>query len=185
MLDRIKRVLVVVLVLVNNSPNSATKNVGAAALTILISSTLSMFEGGRRARFFNEQVPSSAVGGTTAVFLVCVILFLIKKVMVDDARSVPLVATLFRATSTVKAMKLSLKVAPSLKLISRVVLVYLVFLNEINKLALVFTALSRGGLGNSGCPRRGVAMNWEEVGGRVGVACQSKGVQATCYCGVE
>lgn len=160
--------VVALLVLINNSPNSATNNVGAAALTILVLDTFSIYHGGSSTRIYNEHVSNSAIGGTTTITMVCFLLFFINNVIVDATRNLPLDAYLCRATSTIKAIKLALKVAPRLNILSRLVLVILVCLNEINKLALVCTTISGGGRDKTGLPLRGVAIKWEDccvVGG--------------------
>lgn len=150
----------VILVLVNTSPNSATNNVGAAAITILVDSTFSMFGGERSPRTFRHHLSTSIIHDTSTILSVCITLFVLNDVVVYRLRSIPVVPTVFRATSTVNAINLSLNVAPKLYAISGIILVDLVCFNEINNLALVFTTTSKVRGGHSGCPLRGITINW-------------------------
>nr|WP_297885281.1 potassium transporter TrkG [uncultured Blautia sp.] len=134
--------LMIVLMLIGGSPGSTAGGMKTTTIAVLFSSALSVFRKQDSAHFFGRRVPDSTVKNAATIFLMYVTLFLGGGMIISYIEEVPLVSALFETSSAIGTVGLSLGFTPTLGMVSRIILILLMFFGRVGGLTLIFAALS-------------------------------------------
>lgn len=134
--------LVIILMLIGGSPGSTAGGMKTTTIAVLFSSALSVFRKQDSAHFFGRRIPDSAVKNAATILLMYITLFLGGGMIISYMENVPLVSALFETGSAIGTVGLSLGLTPTLGMISRIILIILMFLGRVGGLTLIFAALS-------------------------------------------
>lgn len=134
--------LMIVLMLIGGSPGSTAGGMKTTTIAVLFSSALSVFRKQDSAHFFGRRVPDSTVKNAATIFLMYVTLFLGGGMIISYIEEVPLVSALFETSSAIGTVGLSLGFTPTLGMVSRIILIILMFFGRVGGLTLIFAALS-------------------------------------------
>lgn len=134
--------LMIVLMLIGGSPGSTAGGMKTTTIAVLFSSALSVFRKQDSAHFFGRRVPDSTVKNAATIFLMYVTLFLGGGMIISYIEEVPLVSAHFETSSAIGTVGLSLGFTPTLGMVSRIILILLMFFGRVGGLTLIFAALS-------------------------------------------
>lgn len=134
--------LMIVLMLIGGSPGSTAGGMKTTTIAVLFSSALSVFRKQDSAHFFGRRVPDSTVKNAATILLMYVTLFLGGGMIISYIEEVPLVSALFETSSAIGTVGLSLGLTPTLGMVSRIILILLMFFGRVGGLTLIFAALS-------------------------------------------
>lgn len=134
--------LMIILMLIGGSPGSTAGGMKTTTVAVLFSSALAVFRKQDSAHFFSRRIPDNAVKNAATILMMYLMLFLGGGMVISYIEGVPLISALFETSSAIGTVGLSLGLTPSLGMVSKAILILLMFLGRVGGLTLIFAALS-------------------------------------------
>lgn len=134
--------LMIILMLIGGSPGSTAGGMKTTTVAVLFSSALAVFRKQDSAHFFSRRIPDNAVKNAATILMMYLMLFLGGGMVISYIEGVPLISALFETSSAIGTVGLSLGLTPSLGMVSKTILILLMFLGRVGGLTLIFAALS-------------------------------------------
>lgn len=134
--------LMIILMLIGGSPGSTAGGMKTTTIAVLFSSALSVFRKQDSAHFFSRRIPDNAVKNAATILMMYLTLFLGGGMVISYIEKVPLMSALFETSSAIGTVGLSLGLTPTLGMLSKGILILLMFLGRVGGLTLIFAALS-------------------------------------------
>ena len=134
--------LMIILMLIGGSPGSTAGGMKTTTVAVLFSSALAVFRKQDSAHFFSRRIPDNAVKNAATILMMYLTLFLGGGMVISYIEEVPLMSALFETSSAIGTVGLSLGLTPSLGMVSKLILILLMFFGRVGGLTLIFAALS-------------------------------------------
>ncbi|MGN0172488.1 MAG: TrkH family potassium uptake protein, partial [Acutalibacteraceae bacterium] len=141
-LSQTGQMLIILLMLIGGSPGSTAGGMKTTTVAVLLSSALSVFRQKEHPQFFKRRISDESVKTAATVFLMYIILFIGGGMIISRMEAIPLLTALFETASAIGTVGLTLGITPQLGLVSRLILVILMFFGRVGGLTLVFAAVS-------------------------------------------
>lgn len=135
--------VMVILFLVGGSPGSTAGGMKTTTLAVLFSTAVSVFRRREHTHFFGRRLEEEAVRNAATILTMYLTLFLAGGFIISRVEGLPLLTCLFETASAVGTVGLTLGVTPQLGLLSRSILIALMYLGRVGGLTLIFATLSR------------------------------------------
>jgi trk system potassium uptake protein TrkH len=130
------------LMLVGGSPGSTAGGMKTTTLAVLIGCAFAVFRKRQSVQFFGRRIGEDVVFTAATLALLYGSLSLGGAVFLSFYEGLPFLTCLFETASAVATVGLSLGVTPQLSLISKLILILLMFLGRVGGLTLIYAALS-------------------------------------------
>jgi len=140
-LSETAQMLTCLLMLIGGSPGSTAGGMKTTTFAVLFSCAAAVFHKRKNGRFFGRRIADETVKNAVAVFLLYISLFLLGGMIISRAESLPLMTCLFESASAVGTVGLTLGITPGLGLVSKLVLIALMFFGRVGGLTLIFATL--------------------------------------------
>lgn len=134
--------LVMALMLVGGSTGSTAGGMKTTTLAVLIANVFSVFSRKDETQLFGRRIDNGIVRNAATILMMYITLFFTGAVVISLADGIPFVKCLFETASAVGTVGLTVGITPELGLISRAVLVVLMFLGRVGGLTIIFSAFS-------------------------------------------
>lgn len=134
--------IMIILMLIGGSPGSTAGGMKTTTVAVLFSSALAVFRKQDSAHFFSRRIPDNAVKNAATILMMYLTLFLSGGMVISYIEKVPLMSALFETSSAIGTVGLSLGLTPSLGMVSKAILILLMFFGRVGGLTLIFAALS-------------------------------------------
>lgn len=134
--------IMIILMLIGGSPGSTAGGMKTTTVAVLFSSALAVFRKQNFAHFFSRRIPDNAVKNAATILMMYLTLFLGGGMVISYIEEVPLMSALFETSSAIGTVGLSLGLTPSLGMVSKSILILLMFFGRVGGLTLIFAALS-------------------------------------------
>lgn len=134
--------IMIILMLIGGSPGSTAGGMKTTTVAVLFSSALAVFRKQDFAHFFSRRIPDNAVKNAATILMMYLTLFLGGGMVISYIEEVPLMSALFETSSAIGTVGLSLGLTPSLGMVSKAILILLMFFGRVGGLTLIFAALS-------------------------------------------
>lgn len=141
--------IMILLMLVGGSPGSTAGGMKTTTLAVVLSTTVSVFRHKEHAHFFGRRIDHETVRNAMAILMMYLTLFLSGGFVISRIEGLPLLSCLFETASAVATVGLTLGLTPNLGLISRSILILLMYIGRVGGLTLIFAALSDSRKGNT------------------------------------
>ena len=128
--------------LVGGSTGSTAGGMKTTTLAVLIANVFSVFSRKEDTQLFGRRIDSGIVRNAATILMMYITLFFTGAVVISLADGIPFVKALFETASAVGTVGLTVGITPELGLISRAVLVVLMFLGRVGGLTIIFSAFS-------------------------------------------
>ena len=135
--------IMVILFLVGGSPGSTAGGMKTTTLAVLFSTAVSVFRRKEHTHFFGRRLEEETVRNAATILTMYLTLFLCGGFVISRVEGLPLLTCLFETVSAVGTVGLTLGVTPQLGLLSRSILIVLMYLGRVGGLTLIFAAISR------------------------------------------
>ncbi len=132
------------LMLVGGSPGSTAGGMKTTTLAVIMSTTLTVFFKREHTHFFGRRIGDDVVRNAMAVMTMYIVLFLVGGFVISGVEQLPLLSCLFETASAVGTVGLSLGLTPHLSMISRCILILLMYIGRVGGLTIIFSAISKG-----------------------------------------
>ena len=141
-LSEIGQTLTIGLMLIGGSPGSTAGGMKTTTAAVLVACAVAVFRRRENGRFFGRRIADDTVKNAITVFLMYISLFLLGGMIISRVEGLPILTCLFETASAIGTVGLTLGITPGLHLISKLILISLMFLGRIGGLTLIFATLS-------------------------------------------
>ena len=145
--------VIIVLMLIGGSPGSTAGGMKTTTFAVMMSNSLSVFRRREHTCFFGRRISGDTVTTAATVFTMYVTLFLVGGCIISSVEEIPLRLCLFETASAIGTVGLTLGITTRLGLLSRMILIGLMYFGRVGGLTLVFAALTKKGDATSRLPQ--------------------------------
>ena len=139
----------ILLMLVGGSPGSTAGGMKTTTFAVLLSTAISVFFHREHTHFFGRRMDEDTVRNAVTILMMYLVLFLGGGLIISRVERIGLLECLFETSSAVATVGLSLGLTPQLGMLSRIILIFLMYIGRVGGLTLVFAALSGNRRGNT------------------------------------
>ena len=132
--------LTIILMLIGGSPGSTAGGMKTTTVAVLFLSAFSVFRRKQHVESFGREVEDSVVKTASAILMMYLMLCIGGGLVISIRESLPLGTCLFETASAVGTVGLTLGITPGLGLLSRCILIFLMFFGRVGGLTLIFAA---------------------------------------------
>ena len=136
------------LMVIGGSPGSTAGGMKTTTLAVMLSTSLSVFTQREHTRFFRRRIDDSIIRNAATLVTMYVTLFTVGGFIISRVEQLPLLTCLFETASAIGTVGLTLGITPELGMLSRGILIALMYFGRVGGLTLIFAALS-GKRGNT------------------------------------
>ena len=140
--------VMIILMLTGGSPGSTAGGMKTTTFAVMIYTTTSVFRRREHTNFFGRRVEENTVRNAVAVFTLYIFLFISGGFAISIIEGLPLLVCLYETASAVGTVGLTLGITPQLCVVSRAILILLMYTGRVGGLTLIFAAVS-GNKGNT------------------------------------
>ncbi|MBQ8725702.1 MAG: TrkH family potassium uptake protein, partial [Clostridia bacterium] len=133
--------LMIILMLIGGSPGSTAGGMKTTTVAVLFSSAISVFKKKDNAELMKRRIDDATVKNAITIFLMYVTLFVLGGMIMSSIEGLPIMTCLFETASAIGTVGLTLGITPSLGIISKIILMILMFFGRVGGLTLIYAAL--------------------------------------------
>ena len=134
--------VMILLMLTGGAPGSTAGGMKVTTLAVMISTAFAAFRRRGDTHFFGRRVETGAVRNAATILLMYLALFFTGGLIINLTEGFPMLPCLFETASAVGTVGLSLGITPKLGILSKLILILLMFWGRVGGLTLIFAALS-------------------------------------------
>lgn len=134
--------IIIVLMLIGGSPGSTAGGMKTTTIAVLFSTALSTFRRKEDTYFFGRRIDDSASKNAATILLMYLVLFFFGGLIISITEGLPMLSCLFETASAIGTVGLSLGITPELGVLSRIILILLMFFGRVGGLTLIFATIS-------------------------------------------
>lgn len=135
--------LTIILMLIGGAPGSTAGGMKITTIAILWASMTSVFRREKAPALFKRRLKQDVVLSAVSIFLLDLHLFLAGAFAISLIEGLPLMMTLFECASAVATVGLTMGITTSLGLVSKLILIFIMYGGRVGGLTLVFAATGR------------------------------------------
>ena len=139
------RAMTVVLMLIGGSPGSTAGGVKTTTIAVLAANVSAVVRRRKSPRLFGRRIDEDTVRCASTLLILYLFLILTGAFVISTAEGLSFSTCLFETASAIGTVGLSLGITPSLGLVSRGILVGLMFFGRVGGLTLLYAAVGRSG----------------------------------------
>ncbi|MBQ3559035.1 MAG: Trk family potassium uptake protein [Agathobacter sp.] len=134
--------IIILLMLIGGSPGSTAGGMKTTTITVLFTNAKAVFRRKDETDLFGRRIPSDTIRTASTILILYVTLFFCGGVLLSLLEGLPMMTCLFETASAIGTVGLTLGITPQLGLLSRLILIFLMFFGRVGGLTLIFAALS-------------------------------------------
>ena len=135
--------LMVVLMIIGGAPGSTAGGMKVTTFAIVIMNMLSVMGRHHDTNISNRRIAEDVIKNASTVFVMYLTLLTAGTIMISIADGLPLMPSLFEVASAVGTVGLTTGITPGLSLVSKIVIICLMYTGRVGGLTLVFAARAR------------------------------------------
>lgn len=135
-------VVMVFLMLVGGSPGSTAGGMKTTTLAIMFSTSISVFRRREHTHFFGRRISYDVIRNAVTILSMYLTLFLLGGCIISKIEGLPLISCLYETASAIGTVGLTLGITTKLSVVSRYILIVLMYFGRVGGLTLVFAAFS-------------------------------------------
>ena len=136
------KVMTIILMLIGGSPGSTAGGMKTTTIAILIASSISVFRRNEEVHYFKRRIDIETERTAAAVFMMYVFLFLLGGLVISSIEHIPVMFCLFETASAIGTVGLTLGITTQLCVVSKLILICLMYFGRVGGLTLIFAATS-------------------------------------------
>ena len=131
----------IVLMLVGGSPGSTAGGMKTVTFAVLFLSAITVFRRKKDVQCFKRRISEDTVRNAGVVFFMYLVLFFASGVIISRAEHLPMLTCLFETGSAIGTVGLTLGITTKLSILSKIILMMLMFFGRVGGLTLIYAAL--------------------------------------------
>jgi len=144
-MTEVGRAITIMLMLIGGSPGSTAGGMKTTTIAVLFANTVSIFRRKEDAQVFGRRIENNAIKNASTIMVMYVVLFFGGAIVISMVEGLSLGTCLYETASAVGTVGLTLGITSKLSLLSRCILIMLMFLGRVGGLTLIYAALSAKG----------------------------------------
>lgn len=136
------KAIMILLMLIGGSPGSTAGGMKTTTFAVLILNAVATFSSQEHVGAFGRRVDYHVIKNAATIAMLYCTLFFIGGITISIYEGMPLMQCFFEAASAVGTVGLTLGVTPKLHLISKVILIVLMYLGRVGGLTLIYAVFS-------------------------------------------
>lgn len=145
--------IMIMLMLTGGSPGSTAGGMKTTTIAVLAAAAVSVFRRRSDPHFFGRRVDDGVVRRAVSLIMMYISLFVTGGIIISLAEGLPLLTCMFESASAVATVGLTLGITPSLSLVSKIVLILLMYFGRLGGLTVVLAAVNNNKTAVSKMPR--------------------------------
>ena len=150
--------ILILLMLIGGSPGSTAGGMKTTTAAVLFMTLFAVFRRKEDTECFGRRIAESTIKNAATILMMYLTLFFIGGILISHMEGLPLGTCLFETASAIGTVGLSLGITPGLGMVSRFILIALMFLGRVGGLTLVFAAFSAKGGNLSRLPKEKITV---------------------------
>ena len=146
-MDESGTAIMIILMLIGGSPGSTAGGMKTTTFAVLMGNMVATFKRNKNIHFFERRIDNDTVKNAATIAMMYITLFVTGAFIINVTDGISLGKCLFETASAVGTVGLTLGITPQLGILSRIVLIILMFMGRVGGLTLIYAAFS--GNGNS------------------------------------
>lgn len=134
--------IMIILMLIGGSPGSTAGGMKTTTVAVLFLSLFAVFQRKEDAECFGRRIADDTVKYAAAVLLMYISLFLTGGIVISCIEGLPMQTALFETASAIGTVGLTLGVTPQLGVVSRLILIVLMYMGRVGGLTLIFATFT-------------------------------------------
>ena len=145
-------VIMIILMLIGGSPGSTAGGMKTVTIAVLFLSAITVFSRKNDVQCFKRRIADDTVRSACAVLFMYLVLFFASGMIISAVEGIPLRTCLFETGSAIGTVGLTLGITTKLSMLSKIILMALMFFGRVGGLTLIYAALPSNGSQNSRLP---------------------------------
>ena len=134
--------LMILLMLIGGSPGSTAGGMKTTTFAVLLGCAWAVFRKRDSVQFYGRRIAQDVVATAATLLVMYLSLATAAAMIISSVENLPLLTCLFESTSAIATVGLTLGITPSLSIISKCILIVLMYLGRIGGLTVIYAALS-------------------------------------------
>ena len=152
------QLLSIILMLIGGSPGSTAGGMKTTTIAILVLNAHGTFRHRDEASAFSRRISDQSVKIAATIFALYLSLFTLGAMIISIAESLPLLTCMFETASAIGTVGLTLGITPQLGLLSRLILIFLMYFGRVGGLTLIYAAVPTRRMRNQRLPLENVSV---------------------------
>ena len=144
--------IMVILMLIGGSPGSTAGGMKTVTFAVLFMAAITVFGRRRDVQAFKRRVADDTVRNAGAILFMYIALTMISGTIISRHEGIPLLTCLFETSSAIGTVGLTLGITTKLTLLSKAILMVLMFFGRVGGLTMIYAALPSAGSKNARLP---------------------------------
>lgn len=136
--------IIIILMLIGGSPGSTAGGMKTSTIAVIFASIVSVFKNKENAELFKKRISDENIKSAFAIFFLYLFLFLFSGLIISKIENIPVLTGLFETASAIGTVGLTLGITPTLSLLSKIILIILMFFGRLGGLTLIYATLGEG-----------------------------------------
>ena len=137
------QLLMIILMLIGAAPGSTAGGMKTTTVAIIFATLFSVLKRRGDTRVFGRRIADSTIKVAVSVFLMYISLFSLGGFVISAAEGLPLLSCMFETASAIGTVGLSLGITPSLGVLSKIILILLMFFGRVGGLTIMFAVIAQ------------------------------------------
>ena len=150
--------IMIFLMLIGGSPGSTAGGMKTATFAVLFLSAITVFSRRNDVQCFKRRISDDTVRSAGAILFMYLFLFFTSGIIISRTENLPLLTCLFETGSAVGTVGLTLGITSKLSMLSKVILMALMFFGRVGALTLIYAALPSTESKNSRLPLENISV---------------------------
>ena len=157
-LTGIGRMLIIILMLIGGSPGSTAGGMKTTTIAVLFANATQVFRRRKNAQMFGRRVDDGTVKSASTILVMYLFLALLGASVISAVEGISLEKCIFETGSAIATVGLSLGLTPTLGMLSRIILIILMFFERVGGLTIIYAAISARNADVSKCPEEKITV---------------------------
>lgn len=150
--------IMIILMLIGGSPGSTAGGMKTTTIAVLFANSIAVFKRKSDSHFFGRRTGEEAARNASTILMMYLTLFLSGGLILSMLEKLPLETCLFETASAIGTVGLTLGITPDLGIMSRGMLILLMFFGRVGGLTLIYATFSRTSKSCSRLPKEPIAV---------------------------
>jgi len=150
--------ITIILMLIGGGSGSTAGGIKMSTIFILVATMCSVLKQDKEVAVFKKRIEPDIIKNAVAVFVMDVVLFVAGSMIISGIEGFSLKETMFECASAVATVGLTMGITPHLGIISKILLICMMYIGRVGGITLIFAAVTPKNNGNARYPKDQVAV---------------------------
>ncbi len=150
--------ITIILMLIGGGSGSTAGGIKMSTIFILVATMCSVLKQDKEVAVFKKRIEPDIIKNAVAVFVLDIVLFVAGSMIISGIEGFSLKETMFECASAVATVGLTMGITPNLGIISKLLLICMMYIGRVGGITLIFAAVTPKNNGNARYPKDQVAV---------------------------